>query len=477
MKISKKFLLISFIIINIGGCIKFKENILDPSTLKGFLISNCLPYPKKLCPFQTNDQNTVFFVPAPEAAITIGELDPTFGSGGKVTLEINSGYNDISRAIALQPDGKILVAGYANNGTDNDFALVRFNSDGSLDTSFDGDGIVTTDLYNNNKNEYATAIALQPDGKIVVAGYANNGTATDFAVVRYNSDGSLDASFGSGGIVISSISTYDDIINAIVIQPDGKIVVAGYADISGDYDFAVVRFNSNGTLDTSFDGDGIVTLDFGNYDTANAIALQPDGKIIVAGYAIIGGYTDFAVVRYNSDGSLDTSFDGDGIVTTNILDSDNANAIVLQPDGKIVVAGSTYISGISDFVVVRYNSDGSLDTSFGNDSLIGGTDGDGKVTFRIGSHSEPFAMILQPDGKIVVAGNADISGNYDFAVLRFNTDGSLDTSFGENGIVTTDINSTIDVAYAMVLQPDGKIIVAGNAEQISNSDFAIVRYR
>jgi len=289
-------------------------------------------------------------------------------------------------------------------------------AEGDLDTSFGGDGIVTTPTGIGLTYQFATSIALQSDGKIVAAGYSEiPGNLYDFAIVRFNENGTLDTSFSGDGMVTTDSGNSDNVALSMAIQSDGKIVAAGYSSISGNYDFAVVRFNENGTLDTSFSGDGMVTTDLGaSYDAASSIVLQSDGKIVVAGSSDKFGSYDFVVVRYNADGTLDTTFDTDGIVTTDFGASyDAASSIVLQSDGKIVVAGRSEKSGNSDFAVVRYNANGTPDTTF---------DTDGIVTTKIGNWtSGAYDMAIQGDGKIVAAGYSSISGNFDFdfAVVRY----------------------------------------------------------
>ena len=192
------------------------------------------------------------------------------------------------------------------------------------------------------------------------------GRGGSFGLARYNTDGSLDTTFGGDGRVINSFSYRDD-ARAVAVQGDGKIVVVGRAQL-GKYDFLVVRYNADGSLDTTFDGDGWVTTDFaGSHDRAYAVTLQTDGKIVVAGSALLGPtINDFALARYNSDGSLDTSFDGDGRATTSFHpagSNDFAYDVAVQTDGKIVAAGYTWSDG-GAFALARYNSDGSLDTSF-----------------------------------------------------------------------------------------------------------------
>jgi uncharacterized delta-60 repeat protein len=409
--------------------------------------------------------SSLFSIPSASAAV--GDLDTSFDTDGKVTTAIGAG-NDFAYSIALQGDGKILVAGYSYNGSNNDFAVVRYNANGSPDTSFGTDGKVTTAI--GASSDTATSIALQSDGKIVVAGYSFIVGNYDFAVVRYNANGSLDTSFGTDGKVTTAIGAGNDFAYSMALQSDGKIVVAGYSFIVGNYDFAVVRYNANGSLDTSFDTDGKVTTAIGaGNDFAYSIALQGDGKILVAGTSDNGSNSGFAVVRYNTDGSLDTSFDTDGKVTTAIGGiGDVADSIDLQSDGKIVVAGTSDNGSSYDFAVVRYNTNGSLDTSF---------DTDGKVTTAIGGIGDvAYSIDLQSDGKIVVAGGSYNGSNYDFAVVRYNTNGSLDTSFSGDGKVTTAIGAGSDTATSIALQSDGKIVVAGGSYNGSNDDFALVRY-
>ncbi len=350
-----------------------------------------------------------------------GTLDTTFSVDGKVTLDI--GLNDFGSGIALQADGKILISGATHNdfASNGDVALARYNANGSLDTSFSGDGIVTTPIG----GDAVCRVTVQPDGRIVVGGFSNG----DFAVARYTADGTLDTTFSGDGIVTTNIGG-EDYGSGLALQTDGKILLAG-STWTGDSqaNFALLRYNADGSLDTNFSGDGIVTTDINYRDQGLGMTVQADGKILVVGESD----GDFAVVRYNADGSLDTSFSGDGKVTTDIGDYDSGWSVTALSDGKILVAGYAY-GGIdqpfhlqsdgmilvgdrsSDFALVRYNSDGTLDTTF---------DGDGKVTTDFGGNDIIFSMAVQSDGKIVVSGTS----NGDFALARYNTDGSLDTSF------------------------------------------------
>jgi uncharacterized delta-60 repeat protein len=415
-----------------------------------------------------SDAEVVVLGPAP------GDLDTSFGGDGKVLTDFGSDSSGTAHAIALQPDGKIVVAGGGSHGSGNsDFALARYLPNGTLDASFGSNGTVLTDfLYDS-----AYALVLQSDGKIVVAGDScdNNWEGCDFALARYLPNGTLDPSFGSNGKVLTDFGSGSyDVAHALALQPDGKIVVAGGSVASGNSDFALARYLPNGTLDASFGSNGKVLTNFGSdssdSDSANALVLQSDGKIVVAGYVYAYLSSDFALValaRYLPNGTLDASFGSNGKVLTD--SSGKAHAIALQPDGKIVVAGERLIIAdedhyLSDFALARYLPNGTLDASFGSN---------GKVLTDFGS--EAFAIALQPDGKIVVAG---YSGG-DFALARYGPNGTLDPTFGGDGKVLTDFGSgSFDLAYALALQPrDGRLVVAGFSNDYNGADgVALARY-
>ncbi|MGX1674079.1 calcium-binding protein [Streptomyces sp. NPDC055400] len=406
----------------------------------------------------------------PGAAVAApGDLDPGFGSGGKVLTGL--GGTDHANDVTVQPDGKIVSVGASEDSSsqESDFALTRHNADGTLDTSFGSGGKVKTAINNRFPPEEfpfqwgeARAVALQSDGKIVVAGGAWRGyeNCCWFVVARYNSNGSLDTSFGGGdGRVFTDFGQPEEATDvAIETDPDTgveKIVAAGY--VGGQA--AVARYTSEGNPDPSFGGgDGMVTTNPAGPSTeeggdGRALVLQPDGKILVGGEVGTTRF-DFALIRYNHDGSLDTGFGSNGIQRTDLGDYDSAEALAVQSDGKIVAAGA---SG-DRFAVARYTTNGTLDTSF---------DGDGRVVTPGGSAED---MKLQSDGRIVVAGR---SGD-DFAVLRYNTDGSLDSGFGAGGKAITGFGAT-DVAHGVALQSDGAIVAAGQGG--TNIDFALARYQ
>jgi uncharacterized delta-60 repeat protein len=399
-----------------------------------------------------------------------GTLDPGFGTGGIVTTFINNATG--AGSVVIQPDGKIVVAGYCHNGSYDVFAVVRYNINGSLDNSFGPDltGIVKTSI--GPANAYASSVTIQSNGNIVVAGHALGyaGTNEDIAVVRYTNTGTLDNTFGTGGIVMTAVGPVDDIANCVAIQSDGKIIVAGSAQMSAEhnsYDFAVVRYNSDGTLDGGFGTGGKVTTAIGlNNEVANSVAIQSDGQIVVVGTVQNASSTsnDMAIVRYNSDGTLDMGFGTGGKVTTAIPSAgSSASSVAVQLDAKIVVAGG----GGSGYAVVRYNSDGTLDGTFGTGGI---------ATTAVGEGGSGGSIALQLDGKIVVAGSAVTGGHNNFAVVRYNSNGTLDTGFDTDGIVTTAIEAIGSFASSVALQSDGKVVAAGTTIHSGGVSIAIVRY-
>ena len=308
-------------------------------------------------------------------------LAPTFNINGYGKSVIDFGLCETGSSIVLQADKKILVAGSSCAGFKrdfalSDFALARFNADGRLDKTFSGDGILTTDF---GSLDYCFGLTMQSDGKILAAGTSNS----CFALARYNPDGTLDTSFSDDGKVTTNIPAYTtDILSYFyaymsVAQVDGKILLAGG---SNNHDFLLLRFNMDGTPDTTFSGDGKLTTDFNKgWDCANSLVVQPNGKILIAGFTSTDvQMLNFAVARYNQDGTPDTTFSDDGMLTTDFIGGyyswSAAESVTIQPDDgkmKILVAGLAYYAGRYDFALARYNPDGTPDTSF---------DGDGKVT-------------------------------------------------------------------------------------------------
>jgi uncharacterized delta-60 repeat protein len=399
----------------------------------------------------------------PPAHAAAGDLDPSFGSGGKVTTDF-FGSNDQATTVLQQADGKIIAVGFGSSGAR--FALARYNTDGSLDPSFGSGGKVLTSFF--DRGDLAFAGVLQPDGKIIAAGTATDTNGfLNFGLARYNTNGSLDLSFGTGGKVLTNFPGALSQAFALALQPDGKIVAGGATDIfTPNTNFALARYNADGSLDNTFGTSGKVITDFfGNFDTINALIIQSDGKIVAGGRAdLVSNPTngEFALARYNADGSLDLSFGAGGTVTTDFFGSiDNISGLALQSDGKIVAAGVAFVSnpGDKEVALARYNASGSLDSSFGSG---------GKVTSTLGStDSHALAVTLSSGGKILIAG---VTSN-NFFVAQFNADGSLDSSFGVGGKVIVDFSGSVSFAQDVLVQADGKIVAAGG----SGGDFALAR--
>ncbi len=347
-----------------------------------------------------------------------GPLDPTFGNGGKVTTNL-LGRNDIASAIAIQRDDKIVVVGtvYPPTSTSQlpDFGVVRYNADGAVDTSFGLRGFTAVDF--RQSDDRAAAVAIQPDGKIVVAGtliIPGAGHNTDFAVTRLNPDGTIDLTFGVEGKARTDMgSKFFEGANAMALQPDGKIVVGGTVDRSLLIsDFAIVRYNPNGSIDTSFGDDGRVFQAFGpdSVDHLNALAVQPDGRILAVGYSdgVSPGNFDIALARYTPDGVLDPTFGNGGLVSTNIRANEVANAVALQGDGKIVVAGYARDgNGSGAFALARYHADGTLDSHFGIGGIVTTSffEIDPSATPNGEIFSRAASVAIHADGKIVAFGD------------------------------------------------------------------------
>lgn len=399
-----------------------------------------------------------------------GALDATFGVDGIVRTDIGS-HADMARAVAIQADGKAVVSGVSfEDGDTSAFAVARYTTTGVLDRTFGSGGQVITEFAGGAD---ADAVAVQHDGKIVVAGTAgvNGDKPATFALARYNRDGSLDRSFGTGGRVTTSLDGYAAAA-AVVIQADGKLVVVGTAglDHAHDSSFALVRYGTDGSLDPSFGRGGIVmtNLAVDGDDEAYTAAIQADQRVVVAG--VSDSSPGFVLTRYNRDGKLDGSFGSHGTVSTPFSGGARPNALAVQPDGGLVAAGvARWSSSNSTFALARYHPNGSLDATFGSH---------GRVTTNVTAGADwANSVALERNGRIVVAGSAG-SANSRFALARYNRDGSPDATFGHGGRVTTDFTSYSDGAYGVAVAPDGKVVAAGEAGAFggSKSQFALARY-
>lgn len=394
-----------------------------------------------------------------------GQLDTTYGLNGKIITAVYGG-TSLVNAVVVQPDGKVVAVGSGGAS----FGIRRFNADGSPDGAFNAN------IDSAVQQGEAYAVAIQSDGKIIVAGDNGNPANIDIKLVRLNSNGTLDTSFDGDGVLVMPVGPATDIALAIAIQPDGKILVSGRSDSNPTFvtTWMLLRFNSNGSLDTSFDGDGIVTPPLRGNAITDAMSLQPDGKIVLAHNSWTGSAYILAFNRFNSDGSLDSSFGTNGIAEVNVSQNVEQVSLALQTDGKVVAACSGYTNNARgyDFWVVRYNSDGSPDGSFGTD---------GKVVTSIGPGGEfdvAKTVAIQANGKIVVGGSTQSGTSKNFAIVRYNRNGSLDEKFGIHGIVNSDLGGAAESVNAIAIQSNGRIVAAGESDAASTNTrrFALARY-
>jgi uncharacterized delta-60 repeat protein len=412
---------------------------------------------------------------------TAGALDPSFGSGGRVITDFAGGIDE-AFAVAAYPGRKIIVAGQTRSpgsATDIDIALARYTHDGDLDQTFGEDGLVTSDF---NATEVVRAVAVQPDGRIILAGTVSRAVGdNDFALVRYERDGRLDSSFGVGGLLTTDFyNTVDDAMD-VAILPNGDIAVVGTVNWSAtslDTDFGLALYDRDGNLKQAFGSDGKVTLDFGSiHDFAAALAVTASGDVVVGGVTtrfVAPGQIDqdFAVARFDRDGSLDLSFGVGGRVITDFTASEGLSDIALTRDGEIVAVGTVFpAAGGFDFVVAQYTREGSLDASFGQGGSV--------FTDFANGGDFAFAVDVHPNGTILVAGRTNDSMAPqtfdDFAVARYHRNGTLDQTFGSGGLVVTDFAN--DEARAVVILPGNRFVAAGHEwDGQSSVNFAVVGY-
>ncbi|HEY3185944.1 MAG TPA: delta-60 repeat domain-containing protein [Solirubrobacteraceae bacterium] len=394
------------------------------------------------------------------AAAVGGSVDSRFGGDGIVTTDL--GANDVAQGVAVQPDGKIVVAGSTEqpDGSAN-FAAVRYSASGALDQAFGSGGTVR---FTPAPGFGASDVALQADGKILLAGVVSGGAGRglDAVVARLNSDGSIDGSFGDGGSKLIDFAGGRDFAEAVAVQPDGKILVAGDAAdaVRQDEDFALARLTTSGQLDPSFGGDGHVRTDFpGGSAGAMAVTVEPDGKIVAVGRggesfnSLCSPRCSYALARYNPDGSLDSSFGGGGLVEQGFDLPAIAEAVAVQRDGKTVVAGSGRVA--------RFTAQGALDPAFGS----GGSTDTGPFTAQ--------SVSVDNGGRIILAGTLAEGTASRFAVMRLTAAGAKDPRFG-----TPTAGAGDDYATGGAIDSSGRIVVAGFVAPGSGPwDFAAARFQ
>jgi len=396
-----------------------------------------------------------------------GELDKTFGNGGRVNVGIG-GYYDVAISMALQHNGKIVVVGYGKESlvSFKGLSMARYLQNGEMDYDFGNFGVihrVTKDLEGE-----ANSVAIQKDDKIVVTGYSISPATNneEITLVRFTENGNIDKSFGNKGLIVTRISSEKDVGESVVIQNDGKIVVVGTTQHNPNFDIVLVRYDEYGHLDYNFGIGGIVITDINSaLDVGKTVAIQQDGKIVVAGFTHVGNKFFMTLLRYDSYGELDPTFGNSGIIITDINGRRGKMDMVIQDDGKIILVGPSEVENSHHFTVLRFNKNGSLDKSFGNN---------GVTKTIIGDYSEAESVALDINGNIVVAGTTEL-GNEQFVVAMYDQNGILVPDFGSDGIVKASfIKNSVDRAHSVVIDNDGNIIVAGETKN-DYTTFGLVR--
>lgn len=372
---------------------------------------------------------------------------------------------DHANAMVIDPQGRIVLVGQSSNGVDYDIGVARLLQDGAPDNTFGGDGSVMIDA--GSWYDDANAVAVDADGGIIVAARMEGSGSTDMVVMRLNADGSLDSSFADLGKLVIMFGTGHDYPYALVLRPDGRILVIGSTQDAGTYHTAIAQLLPDGSYDPDYSDDGrsIIALS-AIRDISAAGLLLPDGKLLLA--ATIGNPSDLGVARIGPDGELDVSFGIQGVATASVTDTNDLGmTIALAPDGRIVVAGSAQFGVFRRFAVARFTQDGTLDTSF-NDV--------GYAAHNAGPlENQGSDVVVQPDGKIIVCGTAGISPNPVMGLLRYDVTGALDTLFDEDGKLVLDVGAYSDFARAIALQADG-ILIAGSSTALDGyTRFTVVR--
>lgn len=403
-------------------------------------------------------------------------LDTSFGVNGKV---INSfaPQNDGLNSLLIQNDGKIIVSGLQDYSLSGNVFISRFNIDGTLDNSFGVNGYVLTQLVSETGG--SCIIKLQNDGKILITGSKSpsvNSSFFDFATMRYNSDGTIDTSFGINGLVVTDLFATGDFSNAIDVQSDGKIIVAGSTYVGTKTVPSILRYLNNGTLDTSFGTNGKALLglfDPNNSESTACIKVLSDNSIILGIFTsaleTLEDYLNFGVIKVTNNGLLDSTFGTNGHVLTDFGFKDYIRSVD-EFEGKIIALGYSSNTGVgTKMAIAKYLPNGSLDSSFGINGLVNANKNGTSLYDAISG------LKVLSDGKMLCAGYT-ASSTADFLLIKFNVDGSVDTNFNSVGYLSTDFNGFNDLGAAVAIGNDGKIVCAGITTVGSNYDTALSRY-
>ena len=420
-----------------------------------------------------------------------GTLDSSFGNSGLVVNAGEFAGSGFAMGTSITTDvmGRILVAGASYDGSyTSDMTVWRYDTDGQPDTSFGNYGIVVNDGAAGGYDDDA-GLSITTDflGRILVAGRSSNGSDDDMVIWRYDANGALDTSFGSSGVVVSDGaaggSNSNDAAHSITTDNDGKILVTGSGlNGSNNSDMVIWRYESSGQLDTTFGGSGIVVHDSaagGNgTDVGESITINSKGRILVTGYSSNGSDNDMVIWEYNSDGTLNSSFGTGGIVVSDNAAGGGGNdigkSITTDSQRRILVTGLSSNGSDNDMVLWRYNPDGTPDTTFGNNGVV-------VVNDAAGGNGDDFggSVTIDSQGRILVAGSSFNGSDYDMVIWRFNPDGTPDSSFGDNGVVIEDgatgANSQ-DWGYSITTDSQGRILVAGFSSNGTDMDMVIWRY-
>jgi uncharacterized delta-60 repeat protein len=396
-----------------------------------------------------------------------GDLDKTFGKGGRVNLGIG-GYYDVATSMALQHNGKIVLVGYGKESPASfkGLSMARYLQNGEIDYDFGNLGVIhrlTKDLEGE-----AYSVAIQKDDKIVVTGYSISPATNneEITLIRFTKNGNIDRLFGDKGFIVTKISDEKDVAESVAVQNDGKIIVVGTTDHKPTADIVLIRYDEYGQLDYSFGISGIVITDINSaLDIGKDVAIQKDGKIVVSGFTHVDKKFFMVLLRYSSNGDLDPAFGKNGVVITDINGRRGKMDMVIQNNGKIILVGPSEVEESHHFTVLRFNNNGTLDKSFGNN---------GVTKTIIGDYSEAESVALDRDGNIVVAGTTEL-GNEQFVIAMYDQNGILVSDFGSNGIVKKSfIKNSVDRAHSVVIDNDGNIIVAGETKN-DYTTFGLVR--
>jgi uncharacterized delta-60 repeat protein len=391
---------------------------------------------------------------------------------GKITTTFGSG-DEGARGAILQANGKITAAGMHNldNGVNREFAIVRFIVTGNLDTTFNTIGKALHSFGGSATDDWGHAVAIQTDGGLVMVGRSDAAGDPDFAILRLTTSGALDTTFNTTGKVTYQFTASQmEIARTVTVDLQGRVIVGGYGNSGTRFQAAILRLNTNATLDTTFKtiGKGLVALGSSD-DSFLALTLQTNGHLLAGGVTYNGSDFEMAVARFLTDGALDTTFStvGSSIQSFGSGRNDWLFGVALQSNGRIIAAGSSLSGTDADFTILRMSTDGTLDTTFNTV---------GKHRASVLTGSEAFhATQIQTNGNIIGAGYAWDGSKDSFGVCRFNTDGSLDTSFFTNGKSTLAVGAAQDKAQAIAFHNDGNIMLVGRSINAGNLNFAVLR--